>query len=57
MLRQIDLLENPAIEDVVLLSVMLDEVKNKNLSVFNRIKALCINKARRFYVFANEQHM
>ncbi|XP_035820971.1 splicing factor U2AF-associated protein 2 [Zea mays] len=56
MLRQIDLLENPVIEDVVLLSVMLDEVKNKNLSVFNRIKALCINKAQRFYVFANEQH-
>jgi exosome complex exonuclease DIS3/RRP44 len=56
MLRQIDLLENPAIEDVVLLSVVLDEVKNKNLSVFNRIKALCTNKARRFYVFANEQH-
>ncbi|ONL93262.1 Exosome complex exonuclease RRP44 homolog A [Zea mays] len=55
-LHQIDLLENPAIEDVVLLSVVLDEVKNKNLSVFNRIKALCINKARRFYVFANEQH-
>jgi exosome complex exonuclease DIS3/RRP44 len=56
MLRQIDLLENPTIEDVVLLSVMLDEVKNKNLSVFNRFKALCINKARRFYVSANEQH-
>ncbi|CAL4937449.1 unnamed protein product [Urochloa decumbens] len=55
-LHQIDLLENPAIEDVVLLSVVLDEVKNKNLAVFNRIKALCINKARRFYVFANEQH-
>jgi len=56
MLRQIDLLENPAIEDVVLLSVVLEEVKNKNLAVFNRIKALCTNKARRFYVFANELH-
>ena len=56
MLRQIDLLENPAIEDVVLLSVVLEEVKNKILAVFNRIKALCTNKARRFYVFANEQH-
>ncbi|OEL23703.1 Exosome complex exonuclease RRP44-like protein A [Dichanthelium oligosanthes] len=55
-LHQIDLLENPTIEDVVLLSVVLDEVKNKNLAVFNRIKALCTNKARRFYVFANEQH-
>ncbi|TVU48520.1 hypothetical protein EJB05_08158 [Eragrostis curvula] len=55
-LHQIDLLENTAIEDVVVLSVVLEEVKNKNLAVFNRIKALCLNKARRFYVFANEQH-
>lgn len=53
---QIDLLENPAIDDVVLLSVVLDEVKNKNLAVFNRIKALCSNKARRFFVFTNEHH-
>jgi exosome complex exonuclease DIS3/RRP44 len=55
-LHQIDLLENPAIDDVVLLSVVLDEVKNKNLAVFNRIKALCSNKARRFFVFTNEHH-
>ncbi|GJN09217.1 hypothetical protein PR202_ga27201 [Eleusine coracana subsp. coracana] len=55
-LSQIDLLENTAIEDVVVLSVVLDDVKNKNLAVYNRIKALCLNKARRFYVFANELH-
>uniref|UniRef100_A0A0E0K8A5 Uncharacterized protein n=1 Tax=Oryza punctata TaxID=4537 RepID=A0A0E0K8A5_ORYPU len=55
-LHQIDLLENPAIDDVVLLSVVLDEVRNKNLAVFNRIKALCSNKARRFFVFTNEHH-
>jgi exosome complex exonuclease DIS3/RRP44 len=53
---QIDLLENPAIEDVVVLSVVLDEVKNKNLSVYNRLKALCTNTARRFFVFTNEHH-
>ncbi|RHN51515.1 putative exoribonuclease II [Medicago truncatula] len=33
-LNQIDLLENPAIDDVVVLSIVLDEVKNKNLSVY-----------------------
>lgn len=53
---QIDLLENPAIDDVVMLSVVLDEVKNKNLSVYNRVRALCGNPLRRFFVFSNEHH-
>lgn len=53
---QIDLLENPAIDNVVVLSVVLDEVKNKNLSVYNRIRALCSNNARKFFVFSNEHH-
>ncbi|KAE8645869.1 exosome complex exonuclease RRP44 homolog A [Cucumis sativus] len=55
-LTQIDLLENPAIDDVVMLSVVLDEVKNKNLSVYNRVRALCSNPLRRFFVFSNEHH-
>ncbi|XP_021907868.1 exosome complex exonuclease RRP44 homolog A [Carica papaya] len=55
-LRQIDLLENPAIDDVVVLSIVLEEVKNKNMSVYNRIRALCSNSMRRFYVFANQFH-
>ncbi|WOL07345.1 exosome complex exonuclease [Canna indica] len=55
-LHQIDLLENPAIDDVVVLSVVLEEVRNKNLSVFNRLKALCTNSLRKFFVFSNEHH-
>ncbi|KAM7260331.1 hypothetical protein ACFE04_016072 [Oxalis oulophora] len=57
-LNQIDLLENPAIHDVVLLTVVLDEVKNKNLSVYNRIRALSSisNSSKNFFVFANEFH-
>ncbi|KAG7022441.1 Exosome complex exonuclease RRP44-like A [Cucurbita argyrosperma subsp. argyrosperma] len=55
-LTQIDLLENPAIDDVVMLSVVLEEVKNKNLSVYNRVRALCFNPLRRFFVFSNEHH-
>ncbi|ONK57230.1 uncharacterized protein A4U43_C10F17940 [Asparagus officinalis] len=53
-LNQIDLLENPAIDEVVVLSVVLEEVKHKNLAVYNRLKALCTNPMRKFYVFANE---
>ncbi|KAI8031638.1 hypothetical protein LOK49_LG01G02738 [Camellia lanceoleosa] len=55
-LNQIDLLENPAIDDVVILSVVLEEVKNKSLSVYNRIRALCSNSTRKFFVFFNEYH-
>ncbi|PON50039.1 PIN domain containing protein [Parasponia andersonii] len=55
LLNQIDLLENPAMEDVVLLSIVLQEVKNKNLSVYNRVRALC-NPSRNFFVFSNEHH-
>ncbi|KAI3462305.1 hypothetical protein Pfo_018968, partial [Paulownia fortunei] len=55
-LHQIDLLENPAIDDVVVLSVVLEEVKNKNLAVYNRLRALCSNSLRRFFVFSNEYH-
>ncbi|KAE9450204.1 hypothetical protein C3L33_17890, partial [Rhododendron williamsianum] len=47
-LNQIDLLENEAIDDVVVLSVVLDEVKNKNLGVYNRLRALCSNSVKKF---------
>ncbi|KAF8405573.1 hypothetical protein HHK36_010480 [Tetracentron sinense] len=55
-LNQIDLLENQAFNDVVVLSVVLEEVKNKNLSVYNRVRALCSNSLRKFFVFSNEHH-
>ncbi|GJV20155.1 exosome complex exonuclease RRP44 homolog A [Tanacetum coccineum] len=53
---KIDLLENTAIDDVVVLSVVLEEVRNKNLGVYNRLRALCSNSLRRFFVFSNEHH-
>lgn len=56
MVLQIDLIENPAIDDVVVLSIVLEEVKNRNLSVYNRLRALCSNSLRKFFVFSNEHH-
>ncbi|KAI4386870.1 hypothetical protein MLD38_004757 [Melastoma candidum] len=55
-LNQIDLLENPAMDNIVVLSVVLQEVKNKNMAVYNRIRALCSNATRKFFVFSNEHH-
>jgi exosome complex exonuclease DIS3/RRP44 len=53
---QMDLLENEIISDVVVLSVVLEEVKNKNLSLYNRLRAIIDNPTRHFFVFANEHH-
>ncbi|KAL6131212.1 hypothetical protein ACLB2K_069588 [Fragaria x ananassa] len=55
-LNQIDLIENAAINDVVVLSIVLEEDKNRNLSVYNRLRAICSNSLRNFYVFSNEHH-
>lgn len=53
---QMDLLENPALEDVIILSVVLEEVKHRNASAYQRLRKLCADPARRFFVFANENH-
>ncbi|WVZ19892.1 hypothetical protein V8G54_007214 [Vigna mungo] len=55
-LHQIDLLENQAFDNIVVLSIVLEEVKNKNMAVYNRIRALCSNATKKFYVFSNEYH-
>ena len=51
-----DFLEHKAVDDVIILSVVLEEVKHKNQSVYQRLRALCASASRRFYVFANEHH-
>lgn len=53
---QMDLLEHAALTDVVVPAVVLEEVRARNQSVFQRLKALTTNDAKRFYVFANENH-
>lgn len=51
-----DLLENEVMSDVVVLSVVLEEVKNKNLSIYNRLRTVIDNPLRHFFVFSNENH-
>lgn len=55
-LHQIDLLEHPDVQDVVILSVVLNEVKARNSSIYQRIRKIIASKDKRFYVFANEHH-
>ncbi|KAL6771469.1 hypothetical protein ACKKBG_A26505 [Auxenochlorella protothecoides x Auxenochlorella symbiontica] len=55
-LHQMDFLEHAAVTDVVVPAIVLEEVRARNQSVFQRLKALTASDFKRFYVFANENH-
>ncbi|KAI3428619.1 hypothetical protein D9Q98_007442 [Chlorella vulgaris] len=55
-LHQMDLLEHPAVCDVIVTSVVLEEVKARNASVYQRLRQLIASDTKRFFVFANEHH-
>lgn len=55
-LDQIDVLEENTICNVVVLSTVIDEVKNKSSSVFNRFRDVYKSSWRKFFVFVNEHH-
>ncbi|WPT12794.1 Exosome complex exonuclease RRP44-like protein A [Picochlorum sp. SENEW3] len=55
-LHQIDLVEHPDVQDVIVPSVVLNEVKARNSSVYQRLRKVIASKDKRFYVFANEHH-
>lgn len=55
-LHQTDFLEHPAIKDVIILSTVLQEVRNQNRSVYTRLKELIRNADKRFFYFSNEHH-
>lgn len=55
-LHQIDLLERPALRDVIVLQTVLEEVRHNKLSVHKRLRALIADESRRFQVFSNEHH-
>ncbi|KAL6756016.1 hypothetical protein V8C86DRAFT_129914 [Haematococcus lacustris] len=57
-LHQIDFLEHPAVTDVIVCSVVLEEVRHKNSAAYTRLRALTApaQAHKRFYVFANEHH-
>ncbi len=55
-LHQMDFLEDPAITNVILLQVVLQEVKHQNLGVYKRVRDVIGNRDKKFYVFGNEHH-
>ena len=53
---QMDFLEHQAVKDVIIMSVVLEEVKHRNQSIYQRLRMLCASDTKRFFVFANENH-
>uniref|UniRef100_A0A336KCD1 Protein DIS3 homolog n=1 Tax=Culicoides sonorensis TaxID=179676 RepID=A0A336KCD1_CULSO len=55
-LDQIDVFEEDAIKDVIVLHTVMDEVKHKSSTVYKRFRDIIMNPSRRFYTFVNEHH-
>jgi exosome complex exonuclease DIS3/RRP44 len=55
-LHQLDFLAHKSIADVVVLSVVLEECRNRSKSSYDRLRAMCQDPEKRFFVFANEHH-
>lgn len=55
-LHQIDVLEEDALTNVIILQTVLEEVKHQNTAVFQRLLDIISNKKRKFYSFVNEHH-
>lgn len=53
-LHQIDFLEDPVIDNVIVTQVVLQEVKHQNPGIYKRLRDIVANKKRKFYVFSNE---
>ena len=56
LLVQIDFLEHAAVDDVIIMSVVLEEVRHRNASVYQRLRRLVESPSKRFFVFVNEHH-
>jgi exosome complex exonuclease DIS3/RRP44 len=57
-LGQMDVLEHPssAFTDVIIPQTVMEEVKHRNLSLYNRLQVLIKDEKRRCVVFSNEHH-
>lgn len=55
-LHQIDILEDPAIQNVIILQTVLQEVRHRSAPVYKRIKDVIHNPDKHFYTFTNEHH-
>lgn len=51
-----DILDENVIGNVIILHTVLQEVKNRSLPMYKRLRSIIENPSRHFYVFANDHH-
>ncbi|KAM9021564.1 exosome complex exonuclease RRP44 [Ara ararauna] len=56
LLHQIDILEDPVIKNVIVLQTVLQEVRNRSIPVYKRIRDVIQTPEKHFYSFTNEHH-
>ncbi|KAJ1902129.1 exosome catalytic subunit dis3 [Coemansia sp. IMI 209127] len=54
--NQIDIFERPIINNVIVLSTVLDELRGLSIAVYNRVRTIVKDSDRRWFVFSNEHH-
>ncbi|CAG8746900.1 13856_t:CDS:10 [Dentiscutata erythropus] len=55
-MNQIDVVEHPALHDVIVMQTVYEELRHLSLPIYNRLRALINDQKKRFYVFSNEHH-
>ena len=55
-LHHMDVIETRAFCNMVVLQTVLEEVRNRSPSIYQRIRALVNRPEKRFFVFSNEHH-
>ena len=55
-LHQMDALADARVTDVVICATVMEETRNKSRTSYERLRGLCKDKEKRFYVFSNENH-
>ncbi|XP_053563904.1 exosome complex exonuclease RRP44 [Bombina bombina] len=56
LLHQVDILEDPVIQNAILLQTVLQEVRSRSAPIYKRVKDLISNPEKYFYTFTNEHH-
>jgi exosome complex exonuclease DIS3/RRP44 len=55
-LHHMDVIETKSFSNIVVLQTVLEEVRNRSPSIYQRVRALVNRPEKRFFVFSNEHH-
>ncbi|KAJ2124004.1 exosome catalytic subunit dis3 [Coemansia sp. RSA 720] len=56
LVNHIDIFERPIINNVIVLSTVLDELRGLSMPVYTRVRAILRDEERAWFVFSNEHH-